>query len=51
MEAVTPAVREMLAALAVHELAGLSDNAASLSAMRAASLAAVQRATEQLKGR
>jgi len=51
LERVTPEVRDVLAALAVHELAGLSDDVTSASSMRKASLSAVMRATEKLASR
>jgi hypothetical protein len=48
IERVSVEVRDMLAALAVHELAELSEDEASVRAVRKASLAAVRRATERL---
>ena len=51
IDRVTVEVRDILAALAVYELAGLSEDDASVRAMRRASLAAVKRATERLSGK
>ena len=51
VERVSPDVRDVLAALAVHELAGLSADETSARAMRRASLGAVKRATERLAGK
>lgn len=51
MEVVTPEVRDALAAMAVHEVATLSEDAASARSMQKAALASLGRATERLAAR